>query len=382
MLKNYFVRLFIAMLMVITPLYFISCEVPVDEETIIEDSEDIEDNEDNESNEDNEDTDTDTEPEQDWFTLTIDEVTDYYHTAEHAHYPFNCIDFTFNGTNIVDFEWATDKFSDVANLSDDDLLLRLHNSEHHSKQLHIQRVNSEYGFRNSFYVKLSNTEYLVYGWAKNEAGEELFKKCKVKTDPLPPHDGVDEWYGNWRVTSSQVLTPNGNGKGVLSDKEESFEVFITRDYLADIMRDFYEDDIYRVRLFGLNKVGYQDSTYCIEGYIDPYDNKTLYIFTGYRWTWGLGDKIPYLNVYVCSYAYVNDDSSICYLLNAKNCYSYILKMDDNGNVKCELGMAKGTQNGEEVDITFVSVDFVGSDNDYVDLVPEYRAGEMKWEKIE
>jgi hypothetical protein len=30
----------------------------------------------------------------------------------------------------------------------------------------------------------------------------------------------------------------------------------------------------------------------------------------------------------------------------------------------------------------VSVDFVGSDNDYVDLVPEYRAGEMKWEKIE
>ena len=120
MLKNYFVRLFIAMLMVITPLYFISCEVPVDEETIIEDNESNEDNEDNEGDEDNED--TDTEPEQDWFTLTIDEVTDHYHTAEFAHYPFNCIDFTFNGTNIVDFEWATDKFSDVANSSDDDLM--------------------------------------------------------------------------------------------------------------------------------------------------------------------------------------------------------------------------------------------------------------------
>lgn len=371
MLKNYFVRLFIAMLMVITPLYFISCEVPVDEETIIED------NDDNEGNED-----TDTEPEQDWFTLTIDEVTYHSHTAEHSCYPFNSIGFTFKGTNIVDFEWDIDKFSDVANLSDDDLLLRLHNGEHYSKQSNIQQVNSEYGCGNMVYPTLSDTEYLVYGWAKNEAGEELLKKCKVKTDPLPPHDGVDEWYGNWRVTSSQVLTPNGNGKGVLSDKEESFEVFITRDYLSDLIHDYYKNDIYRVRLYGLNKFGYQDSFYCIEGYIDPYDNKTLYIFTGYRWMWCWGDITPYLNMFVCSYAYINDDSSICYLLNAKNCYSYILRMDDNGNVKCELGMAKGTQNGEEVDITFVSVDFVGSDNVYVDLVPEYRAGEMKWEKIE
>ena len=181
----------------------------------------------------------------------------------------------------------------------------------------------------------------------------------VKGD-VTPSEGAERWFGLWSVTSHEAITFDENGDHKFDKLENTFEVSITAGLNPD---EVYITDFSLVSANAYARGLVNGNTlYIMNGYVtesaDEYD---------YKW-------LAYCSVGGTEYMFFNNEIP-----------SYVLTMDDAGNVSCELFADEATFNDGSKKLVQVLHTEVFAENklsgdiSFVGELPvTYRSGVMDW----
>lgn len=154
----------------------------------------------------------------DWFTQTVSLSEE---DAENGIYPYNSIDFFWKGTGVKDLRYGLYETAQLEGLTDADIKQYLSDLGKDANAI-IADINGE-GFPGQFGGALyAGTEYALCVEVTNADGVKFFTKNTITTETFEIPAETQAWIGQWNAKTSQVLTIGQDGKGVLSDQDNTF----------------------------------------------------------------------------------------------------------------------------------------------------------------
>lgn len=292
----------------------------------------------------------------DWFEQTLYVTND----EQNNIYSYNTLLVDWSGNGVASLEYGLFKSEAIANLSIADIRKKLVKFDDEKKVLDV--INNG-GTTFTFAGMDGGVEYTLYTYVKNNEGQEFLAISKCTTDPAKPSAEAQRWLGTWSVTSTDTIIFDADGNHSFGSEEQTFDVEISTSSTSP-------NEVY---IMGLSSVSASSSAKCLV------DGNTLYIMNGhivesveehnYRW-------LAYCRVGGTEYQFFNNEIP-----------SYVLTMDDSGNVRCELFASEATFEGGARKLVEVvhteiyaehkstgDISFIGS------LPATYRSGIMSWTK--
>lgn len=139
----------------------------------------------------------------DWFTQT---VANSEEDAEKGIYPYNTIDFIWQGTGVADIRYGLFVTADLEGVSDKEIKDNLQSIASDQSAAVIAEINGD-GFYGQFGPGLNaNTEYSLYVEVTNNDGLEFFTVNTIATENFDIPAETQAWIGEWNATTSQVVS--------------------------------------------------------------------------------------------------------------------------------------------------------------------------------
>lgn len=302
----------------------------------------------------------------DWFTQTlslpeVDETVDYGNGQVATYQSYNGVKALWQGTGVSDFKYALYETARIEEASDAQIKANLTTFDDINGALEL--INSAEGLEVIFGGCAANTSYTAYVLVTNEAGQEFFTHNEITTEGFDTPAETQAWIGTWNAKTSQVISIDGEGKGTLSDQEQTFNFTVSAS----------ATDPYVVVIDGLSVLGEGNPTI---GYVE--DN-TLTIMTNLV-IGADADGIQYLWL-----PFVYLDGELAGLNNfGSEVAAHFLTMAEDGTVTGETGKFEAKyQDGTAVDVEVVSSEVYGVDGNgqiyfFIEAFPAvYRAGAME-----
>ena len=174
----------------------------------------------------------------DWFTQTlslpaVDETVDYGNGQVVVYQPYNAVKVLWKGTGVADIKYALFETAALEGVADLQIKGNMNTFEDINGALEL--INSAEGLEVIYGGLSGSTSYTACVLVENEAGQEFFTKEEITTEGFDVPTETQAWLGSWNAKTSQVITIDDKGNGVLSDKENSFTLTISASTTAPDM---------------------------------------------------------------------------------------------------------------------------------------------------
>ena len=174
----------------------------------------------------------------DWFTQTlslpaVDETVDYGNGQVVVYQPYNAVKVLWKGTGVADIKYALYETAALEGVTDLQIKGNMNTFEDINGALEL--INSADGLEVVYGGLSGSTSYTACVLVENEAGQEFFTMEEITTEGFDIPAETQAWIGTWNAKTSQVITIDDQGKGVLSDKENSFTLTISASTTAPDM---------------------------------------------------------------------------------------------------------------------------------------------------
>ncbi|MBR2367947.1 MAG: hypothetical protein IKA81_05000 [Alistipes sp.] len=300
----------------------------------------------------------------DWFTQTLFTST----SEEDGYYPSNSLFFTWKGVGITSIEYGIWDKAQLEGATVADIRANLANFGQDEADV-LAEINSEEGATYVFDGLTGGTTYVMYALVTNEQGLEYLASSECTTEIAEGSENAKKWLGNWEMTSHESIyfgEENGKPKVSFNDKEEKFNVTIVADTTDPNM----------VVIDGFSALG---EGYPACGMVDP-ETGDMSVMAGI--SLGYDQEAACYYVWL-AYFMIGDTGEGQFFSDFLPIYTF--KMDDAGNITCELCEAEAEYNdGTKVPIYAVHTDIYGlneSGNVYF-FQDEYRSGMFDMVKVE
>ncbi|MBE6202689.1 MAG: hypothetical protein E7135_03440 [Rikenellaceae bacterium] len=174
----------------------------------------------------------------DWFTQTlslpaVDETVDYGNGQVVVYQPYNAVKVLWKGTGVADIKYALFETAALEGVADLQIKGNMNTFEDINGALEL--INSADGLEVIYGGLSGSTSYTACVLVENEAGQEFFTKEEITTEGFDVPAETQAWLGSWNAKTSQVISIDNQGKGVLSAKDETFTLTIAASATAPDM---------------------------------------------------------------------------------------------------------------------------------------------------
>ena len=174
----------------------------------------------------------------DWFTQTIslpevDETVDYGNGQVVVYQPYNAVKVLWKGTGVADIKYALFETAALEGVADLQIKGNMNTFEDINGALEL--INSADGLEVIYGGLSGSTSYTACVLVENEAGQEFFTKEEITTEGFDVPAETQAWLGSWNAKTSQIITIDDKGNGVLSAKDETFTLTIAASTTAPDM---------------------------------------------------------------------------------------------------------------------------------------------------
>ena len=174
----------------------------------------------------------------DWFTQTlslpdVDETVDYGNGQVVVYQPYNGVKVLWKGTGVADIKYALFETAALDGVTDLQIKGNMNTFEDITGALEL--INSADGLEVIYGGLSGSTSYTACVLVENEAGQEFFTKEEITTEGFDVPAETQAWLGSWNAKTSQIITIDNQGKGVLSAKDETFTLTIAASTTAPDM---------------------------------------------------------------------------------------------------------------------------------------------------
>ena len=174
----------------------------------------------------------------DWFTQTlslpdVDETVDYGNGQVVVYQPYNGVKVLWKGTGVADIKYALFETAALEGVADLQIKGNMNTFEDITGALEL--INSADGLEVIYGGLSGSTSYTACVLVENEAGQEFFTKEEITTEGFDVPAETQAWLGSWNAKTSQIITIDNQGKGVLSAKDETFTLTIAASTTAPDM---------------------------------------------------------------------------------------------------------------------------------------------------
>lgn len=160
----------------------------------------------------------------DWFTQ---EVRLPEASPEDGIYPTNSIEFTWKGTGVKNIRYGLFYADNLAGIDQPTIIINMEDLGPETADI-VAKVNSAEGFTAGFWGSLEGgTNWALCVEVENEAGLKFFTRSDIATEEAQASEEAKAWIGTWNATTTQIITIDGQGVGVLSDQVNNFTLSIT-----------------------------------------------------------------------------------------------------------------------------------------------------------
>lgn len=300
----------------------------------------------------------------DWFTQTLFTST----SEEDGYYPSNSLFFNWKGVGITSIEYGIWETAQLEGATVADIRANLYNFGADEADV-LAEINSEEGATYVFSDLTGGTSYTMYALVTNADGLEYLAKSECTTEVAQASEAAKKWMGDWKLTSHETIffgEENGAPKVTFGEKEESFNIVISADVTDPNM----------VVVDGFSALG---DGYPAFAQINP-ETGDMELLSGFAVGYDQEQAIYYVWL---TYFMIGDTGNGQFLSDLVP--SYIFKMDDAGNVTCEMASAEAQyEDGTKVGITAVHTDIYGlsEQGQLYFFQEEYRCGVMDMVKVE
>ncbi len=301
----------------------------------------------------------------DWFTQTlslpeVDETVDYGNGQVVVYQPYNAVKVLWRGTGVANIKYALFETAALEGVADLQIKGNMNTFEDITGALEF--INSADGLEVIYGGLSGSTSYTACVLVENEAGQEFFTKEEITTEGFDVPAETQAWLGSWNAKTSQVITIDNQGNGVLSNKDNSFTLTISASTTAPDM----------VVIDGLSVLGEDNPTI---GYVT--DN-TLTIATNFS----IGSDAT--GVSYMWLPYVAVDGQLLGLNDfGGEVPAHVLTMAEDGTVTGETGKFGVRYDGTEAKAEVVCTELYGVNEQgqllfFIEAFPAvYRAGAME-----
>lgn len=310
----------------------------------------------------------------DWFTQ---EVRLPEASPEDGIYPTNSIEFTWKGTGVKNIRYGLFYADNLAGIDQPTIINNMQDLGAETASI-VAEVNTAEGYTAGFWGVLEGgTNWALCVEVENEAGLKFFTRSDIATEEAQASEEAKAWIGTWNATTTQIITIDDQGKGVLSDQVNNFTLSITASPSSPD----------QVVVDGLSVLGEGNTTFANVGMM-PIDEE--------------GNTANVLQIMTCVNAGYNADSQIYYYwlpfialdgeLAGLNMFqsqvpSHLFMLNEDGTVTGATSVfGVKTNDGAEHECEVVSSEMygVGAEGGLYFLIKEfpavYRAGAIQMTK--